>query len=157
MIRQQIGDLLEIEYEGNFFYLVILTKIVQFGGNMVFAHHTDGSRQSPDEMIRNRAGFNICTDLLPPKREGKAKRLHRFIDVEEFWLSKFVKGTNEHRLGHRAKLWYLYSIDDLRNHIRTYRRLPKKYRNAMDDGTYSFDITADKILAGYTPDKNQHL
>ena len=42
MIRQQVGDLLEIEYEGKYYYVVVLTKIVSFGGNIVFAHHTDG-------------------------------------------------------------------------------------------------------------------
>jgi len=37
MIRQQLGDLLEICFEDRYYYLVVLTKIVMFGGNIVFA------------------------------------------------------------------------------------------------------------------------
>jgi hypothetical protein len=70
MIRQQVGDLLEVKFEGKFVYLVVLTKIVQFGGNIVFAHHSDGSPRSLDFLHLNRKGFNISTDLLLPKREG---------------------------------------------------------------------------------------
>jgi hypothetical protein len=45
MIQQKVGDLLEIQYEGKYYYVVVLTKIVMFGGNTVFAHHTDGGRK----------------------------------------------------------------------------------------------------------------
>jgi len=31
MIQQRPGDILEIEFEGGFYYLVVVTKIVYFG------------------------------------------------------------------------------------------------------------------------------
>jgi len=157
VIRQQIGDLLEFEYEGRFYYIVVLTKIVMFGGNIVFAHHTDGTRCLFADVNLKRKGFNICTDLLFPKREGKVRRIHRYEDISEFWMTKYAKGTNEYRRGHRAKEWYVYHINDLRNHIGRFRRLPRKYRSAMDHATFSFDRTAQLILDKYTPDKNEHL
>ena len=52
MIRQQVGDVLEIEYEGRCFYVVILTRIVMFGGNVVFAYHNDGQKMSLGEIGR---------------------------------------------------------------------------------------------------------
>ena len=45
MIQQRIGDLLEIEEDGKFFYVVVLTKVVMFGGNILFAFHSDGKKR----------------------------------------------------------------------------------------------------------------
>ena len=64
MIQQRPGDLLEIKIDSAFFYVVVLTNIVQFGGNIVFAFHTDGSRRMVSEFDPKKSGFNVCTDLL---------------------------------------------------------------------------------------------
>jgi hypothetical protein len=42
MIQQRIGDLLQIEEVGGHVYVVVLTKAVMFGGNILFAFHGDG-------------------------------------------------------------------------------------------------------------------
>ena len=39
MIQQRIGDLLEIDEGGKYFYVVVLSKVVMFGGNILFAFH----------------------------------------------------------------------------------------------------------------------
>jgi hypothetical protein len=157
MIQQKPGDLLEIEFEGKFYYLVVLTKIVMFGGNIVFAFHGDGSQRSPDSLGDTAPGFNICTDLLLPKKQGAVRRLGRVPDVSVFWRTRFVKGTNEYRRGQKAREWYIYSVDDLRNHIQRRTSMPREYAEAMDDGMYSFDHVASRIHDGYTPDKNPFL
>jgi hypothetical protein len=157
MIQQQPGDLLEVEFEGKFFYLVVLTKIVMFGGNIVFAFHGDGSQRSPDSLIPAAPGFNICTDLLLPKRRGAVRRLSRFADTSAFWRTRLIKNTNEYRLGHRAREWYIYRVDDLRNHIERRSSMPVQYAEAMDGGMHSFDLAASKILQGYTPSQNPFL
>jgi hypothetical protein len=157
MIQQQPGDLLEIEFEGKFYYLVVLTKIVMFGGNIVFAFHGDGTQRSPESLAPAAAGFNICTDLLLLKKQGAVRRLSRFPDTSAFWRSRLVKSTSEYRLGHKAKEWYIYSVDDLRNHIQRRSSMPPQYATAMDSGMHAFDLVADKILEGYTPDKNRFL
>jgi hypothetical protein len=157
MIRQQVGDLLEIQYEGKYYYVVVLTKIVMFGGNIVFAHHTDGERKRADELLRHREGFNVCTDLLLPKKEGVVTRLHRYDDTAEFWLTKYAKYTHEYRLGHKATEWFIYQIDDLGTEIARVQRMPPEYREAMDSAMSSFDLVAEMILEGYTPDQNPFL
>ena len=157
MIRQQVGDLLEIEYEGKFYYLVVLTKIVMFGGNIVFAHHTDGRQHELDVMLAHRTGFNICTDLLLPKKDGVVTRCHRYEDVSEFWLTKYAKYCHEHRPGHTAKEWFIYRIDDPGNEIARVREMPQTYREAMDNAMSSFDLVAEMILRGYTPEQNPFL
>ena len=157
MIRQQVGDLLEIEYEGKFCYLVVLTKIVMFGGNIVFAHHTDGRRHDLDSMLAHRQGFNVCTDLLLPKKEGVVTRLHRYEDVSEFWLTKYAKYCHEHRPGRTAEEWFIYEIGDPGTEIARVREMPQKYREAMDNAMSSFDLVAKEILNGYTPDQNPFL
>ena len=42
MIQQRIGDLLEIEEGGQYFYVVVLSKVIMFGGNILFAFHNEG-------------------------------------------------------------------------------------------------------------------
>src|SRR5438105_4020101 len=100
MIRQAPGDLLEIELEGKFYYVVVLTNIVMFGGNIVFAFHGDGSRRDSDSLTEAAPGFNICTDLLMPKKYGAVRRLRHFRAVSSFWRTHLVKGTTEWRVGH---------------------------------------------------------
>jgi hypothetical protein len=158
MIQQRIGDLLEVEFEGGWYYLVVLTRIVMFGGNVVFAFHTRGQREPLANLLVAPRGFNICTDLLLPKREGRVSRLHHFADVSPFWLSKYVKSCHVVAKGAKASLWFISRIDDLGGqHIDRVHELKPEYRAAMDDGCYSFDLIAEKILAGYTPDQNEHI
>jgi hypothetical protein len=158
MIQQRIGDLLEVKEGGKHFYVVVLTKIVMFGGNILFAFHNDGKKREVNALSPDDAGFNICADLLWPKRERRVIRLHQYEDVTPFWRSKFVKGTNEHRLGVKAKEWFIYKTDKLGgNHIARVTKLKREYREAMDSGCHSFDLVAEKVLARYTPDQNEHI
>ena len=157
MTRHLPGDLLEVEFEGKFYYLVVLTKIVMFGGNIVFAFHGDGSQCSSDSLADTAAGFNICTDLMLPEKQGTVRLLRRFPNVSAFWRTRLVKSTNEYRLGHKAKEWYIYSVDDLRNYIERRSSMPPEHAEAMDGGMYSFDLVASKILEGYVPGKNRFL
>ena len=157
MIQQQPGDLLEVEYEGKFYYLVVLTRIVMFGGNIVFAFHGDGSQRSRDSLTPAAPGFNICTDLLLPKKQGAVRRLTRFADTSAFWRTRLVKSTNEYRPGHKAREWYISTVDDLQNHIERRSSMPPRYTEAMDGGMHSFDLVASKVLEGYTPSKNPFL
>jgi hypothetical protein len=158
MIHQRIGDLLEVEEDGKHFYVVVLTKVVMFGGNILFAFHNDGKKCEISSLAQDSSGFNICADLLMPKREGRVNRLHRYEDVTSFWRSKYVKATNEYRLGVKAKDWFIYNIDNLGGqHIARVAKLAPEYREAMDDGCHSFDLVAEKVLARYTPDQNEHI
>ena len=157
MIRQQPGDLLEIQFDGAYFYVVVLSKIAMFGGNIVFAFHGDGTQRSLGELLPTSSGFNVCTDLLYPKKTGAVRRLSRFEDTSPFWRTRLAKGTNEYRVGHKAKEWFIYRIDDLRDHFDRTSDMSPEYKAAMDHSTYSFDLVAKKILAGYTPDQNPKL
>ena len=157
MIRQAPGDLLEIQFEGKFYYVVVLTKIVMFGGNIIFAFHGDGRQRPSDTLTEHDSGFNICTDLLLAKKQGTVRRLRSLPDVSGFWRTRLVKGTNEWRKGHRASEWYIYRVDNLRDHIEIRSSMPPKYAAAMDHGMYSFDLVASKILNGYTPEQNSFL
>ena len=158
MIQQRIGDLLEIKEGGKYFYVVVLTKVVMFGGNILFAFHNEGKKREVSSLEPDGSGFNICADLLLPKREGRVSRLHRYGDVTPFWRTKYAKATIEYRLGVKSKDWFIYNIDDLGGqHIARVAELPLEYREAMDSGCHSFDLVAGKVLAGYTPDQNEHL
>lgn len=109
MIQQRIGDLLEIEESGNYFYVVVLTKVVMFGGNILFAFHNNGKKCEVSDLLSSQDGFNICADLILPKREGRVQRLYRFQDLSQFWRSQYVKSTMEYRQGVKAKEWFIYN------------------------------------------------
>jgi hypothetical protein len=57
----------------------------------------------------------------------------------------------------KAKEWFIYNIDDLGQHIARVPKLAQEYREAMDSGCHSFDLVAEKVLARYTPDQNEHI
>jgi len=158
MIRQQVGDLLEIQFGRTYSYVVVLTKIVMFGGNIIFAYHTDGRKHEFEELLKLNAGFNVCTDLRLAKREGIVARIHHFEDVVQFWRTQFAKATVEYRPGVKAKEWFIYRIEELGGpHIDRVTTLKADYRQAMDHACFSFDWVVDLIQQRYTPDQNQHI
>jgi len=84
--------------------------------------------------------------------------LHHFDDTSPFWRTKFAKTTHEHRLGVKAKEWFIYRIDQLGgNHIARVSKMTQEYREAMDSPCYSFDLVAERIDRRYTPDQNEHI
>jgi len=157
MIQQRPGDLLEIEFEGGFFYLVVLTRIVMFGGNIVFAFHGDGSRRDAASLKPTASGFNICTDLLLPKRLGCVGRLTTLGDVSAFWRTRLVKSTSEYRLGHKAQVWFIFGVDDLQTPIERCESMPPEFASAMDGGMHAFDLVVEKMRTAYTPEQNPFL
>jgi hypothetical protein len=157
MIRQQVGDLLEIHFDGRYSYVVVLTKIVMFGGNIIFAYHTDGKQYELTRLLLEESGFNVCTDLRLPKREGVVTRMYRFEDVSPFWRTKLAKGTNEYRRGVRAKEWYIYKLSHLSEHVDRVATLKPEYAEAMDRSCKSFDLVVELIQRRYTPDQNDHI
>ena len=158
MIQQRIGDLLQIEEGGQYIYVVVLTKQVKFGGNILFVFHSDGNERSVDSLVPDSSGFNVCSDLLVPKREGRVVRVHHFEHLAPFWRTKYAKSTNEYRLGMKAKEWFIHDINDLNGkHVARVTKLSSEHRAAMDGGCYSFDLVAKKALARYTPDQNEMI
>jgi len=159
MIRQQPKDFLEILFEGKYFYVVILSKIVMFGGNLIFAFHTDGSLQRAEDLLdqADPEGFNCCTDLLLAKREGEVRRIMKLEDIENYWKSKLLKQPHALQLGDPVPYWHIYNIDNLREPIKRVKWMRMKYKKAIDRTSMSFDITVMKILEKYSPEQNPFL
>lgn len=158
MIQQRIGDLLQVEEGGQYFYVVVLTKQVKFGGNILFVFHSDGKKRSVDSLVPESSGFNVCADLLVPKREDRVVRIRQFEHLAPFWRTRYAKSTVEYRLGMKAKEWFIHDINDLNGkHVARVTKLGSEHRAAMDGGCYSFDLVAKKALARYTPDQNEMI
>ena len=73
MIQQRVGDLLEVEEGGGFFYVVVLTRVVMFGGNILFAFHTGGERRAAGSLDQTQTGFNICRRPAAPEAGGAGR------------------------------------------------------------------------------------
>ena len=157
MIRQQVGDVLEIHFEGNWFYVVILTKIVMFGGNIIFAFHNSGKKLSFEELLKSIQGFNVVADLILPKREDIVHRIGKVDAVEKYFTTKYLRGSWTDKKGKHRGYWFIYEVSDLRNHITKLKRLRGKYKNAMDCVTYPFPTVARMVLNNYKPTKDNYL
>lgn len=155
MIQQRPGDLLEVLVGETYVYLVVLTKVVMFGGNIVFIFHTDGSRKTAKELKSIESGFNVCVDLIYEKRADKVSRVCRFDDFQQYFKTRFVKSKSDEtliELGLEKPGWYVGKIDNLEGGHRRYRKLPKKYFSAMNHATYPLEHLVEKIVTGYTPE-----
>lgn len=63
-----------------------------------------------------------------------------------------------HAKWREGKSWFIYRIDDLAgSEVARVQSLTPEHRSAMDAACFSFDLTADKILRGYTPEQNEHI
>jgi hypothetical protein len=153
VIKQQVGDVLEIHLENRWYYVVVLTKIVMFGGNIVFAYHNDGQQLTLEQLMDLHSGFNICTDLLWVKKKGLVRRIGKVAEVEPLFRSKYMKSLRGFRREQGIRTWYIYDVHDLRRRLDVVNDLPDQYKAAMDSGTYSFEMVARKILARYGPDQ----
>jgi len=157
MIRQQVGDVLEIQFEGDWYYIVILTKIVMFGGNIVFAFYNNVKKKTYADLMKNPKGFNVCADILLAKREGLVQRIGKVDDVEKYFKTKYLRGIFTDKEGKPYGYWWIYHISDLRNHVTKVKKLSGKYKNAMDQVTYSFPTVAIMVMNNYKPNKNNYL
>ena len=157
MIQQRPGDVLEIQYESGWYYFVVVTKVFRFGGNIVYAFHGNGARNVDFSASTEKAGFNICTDLLLPKKEDAVERIGKVTEPEEYLVSNYVKSCHERRPGYKAKEWWLSTISEPDKPAKRMKYLSAKQRLAMDSGVFSFDLAVNKIKESYTPDKNQFI
>jgi hypothetical protein len=157
MIQQRPGDVLEVEFENKFYYLLVITKIFMFGGNIIYAFHGNGEKIENFTCSSALPGFNICTDLLLPKKEGTVKRIAKIETPKSYLVSKYIKGCNEYRTGKKAAEWWICSVENPNEDIARVPKLSEEYAKAMDGGMCSFDLTANKILNSYTSDKNPFI
>ncbi len=159
MIKQRVGDLLQIRVGRKHFYVVVLTDIVSFGGNIVFAFHNDGKKRKPERFLPDDPGFNVCTDLLLPKREDRVERIADISDLTGYWRTKLVKSTPTFQTGMKAALWFINPMNRLGGAGTRVEaaKMTQQQKEAMDGGCQSFDLVAEMILRRYTPDQNEHL
>jgi hypothetical protein len=157
MIRQQVGDVLEIQFEDKYFYIVILTKIVMFGGNIIYAFYNDGKKMSYENLMGNAKGFNLCADILLAKREGLVTRIGKVEDIEKYFTTKYFRGTFTDEEGKPYGGWWIYHLSDLRTHIAKVKKLRGKYKNAIDQVTYPFPTVAHMIMNNYKPNSMNYL
>ncbi|MGB2956735.1 MAG: hypothetical protein WBB64_12310 [Anaerolineales bacterium] len=157
MIRQQVGDVLEIHFEDKYYYIVILTKIVMFGGNIIFAFYGNGKRKTFEDLTNSKKGFNVCTDIILAKREGLVERIGKVDNVEKFFKTKYLRGIFIDKEGKPYGYWWIYHISDLRKHVTKVKRLTGKYKNARDQVTYPFPTVAHMIMNNYKPNNKNYL
>jgi len=109
------------------------------------------------ELYRARSDAQAYADAHDDNREGLVARLHGLRDPDQFLKTRFAKGCHAYRRGEKAEEWFIYKLDDLGTPILRTPTLSDEHARAMDKGCHRFDLVAERILDGYTPEQNVHL
>lgn len=121
MIRIFPGDLVRVEANENYYYVMILDKITLFGGQLCYVFYRKSEVPlEADEILRDaNEGFFEIVDFIWAKRENRISRIAKKIDTSGINQQvKFFKNT--HTTKGKAKEWWIYDREG-----REIRRTPK--------------------------------
>lgn len=155
MLQPRVGDLLEVYEDDEYYYLIILSKIVLFGGNIVYVFHYHGPKLSKfDDLIKERiSGFNAVVDLIVPKREGNVRRVLKLPDYTRFLKTRYFKGT--HTLTGKASEWWIYDLDH--NLVARTSKPSNEMKNGMNYTCLSFTNLSQLVKENFVPSKDPRL
>lgn len=151
MIRISTGDLVQIEFEGIYYYVLILGKICMFGGQLCFAYHrTSKTPLSVAEVLEEPVeGFPAIVDFIWAKREKRIERLakkmsvDKFLDGAPFCLNgkPHFKSTHRNWPG-KAERWWVYDAEgNIVNDTKALSEQEKCYPNySRIDDTIMVDL-----------------
>ena len=108
MIRINEGDLLCIEGEKQYYYVLILDKIKLFGGQLCFVYHkTTSEPVGAVEIVKTPNGFYEIIDFIWAKREKRITKIKDNIDIKTI-KEKIQFFKNTFTLIGKAELWIIY-------------------------------------------------
>lgn len=139
MILLRSGDVVAFKNGNKYCYAIILTKIVRFGGNFVYAFHLETERiLSMEELLEKRTeGFNAIVDFIFVKREKRLTKIGYIDDYNKFWKHRFFKATNA--IGNQIpKMWFIYDEN--------FKELKRVKELTGEEKDYPLTIRIDYVL-----------
>lgn len=109
MIKIKPGDVIAFERKGRYYYAVIITKVILFGGNLVHAFHlaTDKLLSQEELLLQNPTGFNSIVDFISAKRENRIMKLGTIENILPFRKYKHFKKQSVNK-----KFWFIEDVQD---------------------------------------------
>lgn len=149
------GDVIAVELNGTYYYAIVLTPIIMFGGNLVYAFpFTTKELLKLDELLsRNLKGFNSVVDFIFAKRENRIIRLGSIENYSTFKLYKYFKAC--HELNTKSNSWFIYDENNKlikRTNKLTIQEKEYPFWERIDD-----TLLAKRIVDNWFPEKEMGL
>ncbi len=155
MIQIQPGDLIAIQYQGCYYYALILDRIRLFGGNWVYVFHRRSAEQLPADVFLDgqQPGFHAFVDFIHAKREDRITRLQSNVDLGLYPDPGYLKAAHEFR--RKASQWFIYDMDfNLVKRVKRLKRAEKKYPNK---GRIDEVVMVEMVAGAWTPEKDVRI
>lgn len=130
MISLRPGNIIAFEFDNKYYYCLILTKIILFGGNLVYSFHLSSDKLlTLDDLLKRKPpGFNAIVDFIFAKQEKRLHTVGTIKDYKDYWKYKFFKLTST--ITGQAKSWEVYdaNLKSIKN-VEKLSEEEKKYPN----------------------------
>lgn len=102
------GDVVAFKLNENYCYAIILSKIIMFGANLVYAFPfaTKEIIELNELLSSKQKGFNAIVDFILAKRENRITKLGDINNYLAFKLHKYFKGC--HEINTKSHNWFIY-------------------------------------------------
>lgn len=140
MIQIKPGDVIALEHDNFYYYCIVLTKIIQFGGNLTYVFNFKTKESlSLDDLLKNKSnGYNAIVDFIWAKRQKRVAKLGK-IDNYNDLQNKYFKACYETKT--KARFWFIYDGGGKN------RRLVKRVTElSEEEKKYPFDATMNDLL-----------
>ena len=128
MIQLRLGDVIAFKSDDKYYYAIIITKIILFGGNLIYTFHLKTNKLlSMEEVIGSKNnGFTAIVDFIFAKKEDRIVKVGHISDYERYWEKRFFKQSNDVwklilKKKELPKIWYIY--DEKGNEVKKVKRL----------------------------------
>lgn len=108
MIHIKPGDVIAFELNNKYYYCLILSNIIYFGGNLVYAFDFSSDRLvALSELLQEKSsGFNAIVDFIFAKKENRLQKIGTITNYQDYWKHKFFKLTSA--IKEKATSWEIY-------------------------------------------------
>lgn len=155
MIRLKPGDVVAFKHKNTYYYAVILSKNILFGGGIIFAFYlTSKQLLSLEEFIQEeREGFNVIVDFIYAKREHRITKIGTISGFEKFLKYKYFKHT--HPFQGKAPVWFIY--DENRKLIKRVSYLSEEQKKYPPLVRFTDYHLKDFIDQKWSPEKDPRI
>lgn len=155
MIQLKLGDVIAIKQKGVYYYAIILSKTIYFGGNLIYAFHIKSdSLLSLNEIMQKKSkGFNAIVDFIFARREKRITKLGQIENYAEYCKHSYYKTTHQDK--EKAKFWFILDksfkeVDRKKKLSSTEKEYPLASR--IDDG-----LMIEKINNFWSPELDERI
>ena len=155
MIKLKEGDVIAFKRGDRYYYAVVITPIIMFGGNLVYAFHmtTDDLISLAELLKRQTSGFNAVVDFILAKREKRIIKLGSIKNPQQFRKTQYFKRQTPNK-----KFWFIEELKDKTTYeIKRTEKLNEEEVHYPYLSTIPTDWLADYIDKKWSPEQSDYV